>query len=369
MNERPMAINRFALRPGMNRGDSVLLLDEGRHGATFDCFPGRYAVVAVLASAETPAALDALQALEDNRRFVDSGKASLFAAIPGPRPAVELARRFPSVRFLEGAGDWASVFGAGPEGCWVIVNPMLRVVDIAALSNRERAFGLLERLPAPGEPSGPSSPAPILLLPGVFEPDLCRHLIDVFERDGGRETGFMQDSEGKSIERFDRDWKRRRDIMLSDPGLVAAIRARIGRRVCPEIKKAFQFMVSRTERDLISRYDAEDSGHFAPHRDDTGLSVAHRRFAMSIPLNDDFEGGEIRFPEYSPHRYKGAPGTAIVFSSSILHGVSTVTKGSRYVFLTFLFDEAAEKLRLANLNSLRAPQPGQTVAATARWGH
>ena len=83
MNERPMTIDRFTLRPGMNRGDSVLLLDEARHGAAFDSFPGRYGVIAALASAETPAALDALQALEDSRRIVDSGKASFFAAIPG----------------------------------------------------------------------------------------------------------------------------------------------------------------------------------------------------------------------------------------------------------------------------------------------
>ena len=153
MNERPMMIDRFALRPGMNRGDSVLLLDEARHREAFDSFPGRYAAIAVLASAETPAALDALQALEDSRRFLDSGKAAFFAAIPGLGPDAELARRFPSIRFLEGAGDWVSAFGAGPEGCWVIVSPMLRVVDIVALSNRERAFGLLERLPTPGEAS------------------------------------------------------------------------------------------------------------------------------------------------------------------------------------------------------------------------
>src|SRR5271157_4892129 len=97
MNERPTMIDRFTLRPGMSRGDSVLLLAEARHRAAFDAFPGRYAAIAVLASAETPAALDALRAMEESRRFVDSGKASFFAAIPGLRPAIELARRFPSI--------------------------------------------------------------------------------------------------------------------------------------------------------------------------------------------------------------------------------------------------------------------------------
>jgi predicted 2-oxoglutarate/Fe(II)-dependent dioxygenase YbiX len=117
---------------------------------------------------------------------------------------------------------------------------------------------------------------------------------------------------------------------------------------------------------LSARYDAKAGGHFRPHRDDGGASVAHRRFAMSIPLNDAFDGGEMCFPEYSPLRYKGAPGTAIVFSSSILHGVSTVTSGSRYVFLTFLFDEEAEKVRVLNLNSVRSSPLHHTVATSAR---
>ena len=37
-----------------------------------------------------------------------------------------------------------------------------------------------------------------------------------------------------------------------------------------------------------------------------------------------------------------------MFSASILHQVSRVTRGRRYVFLTFLFDEEAERLRQAN---------------------
>jgi hypothetical protein len=92
--------------------------------------------------------------------------------------------------------------------------------------------------------------------------------------------------------------------------------------------------VTRIERDLIARYDAETGGHFGPHRDDAGISVAHRRFAVSINLNADFDGGEISFPEYSQR----------------------VTRGRRYVFLTFLFDEDAERLRHANLKAAQEAQ-------------
>jgi predicted 2-oxoglutarate/Fe(II)-dependent dioxygenase YbiX len=123
--------------------------------------------------------------------------------------------------------------------------------------------------------------------------------------------------------------------------------------------------VTRMARDLVARYDAETGGHFGPHRDDSGISVAHRRFAVSINLNADFDGGEISFPEYSPQTFKAAPGTAVVFSAAILHQVSRVTRGRRYVFLTFLFDEDAERLRQANLKAAQEAQRRLLPAAGA----
>ena len=69
---------------------------------------------------------------------------------------------------------------------------------------------------------------------------------------------------------------------------------------------------------------------------------------MSINLNDDFEGGEVSFPEYGPRGFKPPPGGAVVFSCSLLHAVSKVTRGRRYAFLPFLYDDAAAKVREAN---------------------
>ena len=53
-----------------------------------------------------------------------------------------------------------------------------------------------------------------------------------------------------------------------------------------------------------------------------------------------------------------------MFSASILHEVSRVTLGRRYVFLTFLFDEEAERMRQANLQAMQQArrQPQQTSA-------
>lgn len=95
-------------------------------------------------------------------------------------------------------------------------------------------------------------------------------------------------------------------------------------------------------------YDAETGGHFGAHRDNTTKGTAHRRFAVSINLNADFEGGEVSFPEYGPRSFKPPPGGAVVFSCSLLHAVSQVTRGKRFAFLPFLYDDAAARLREDN---------------------
>jgi predicted 2-oxoglutarate/Fe(II)-dependent dioxygenase YbiX len=353
----------FALKPGAQSGDSAFFLNSGRHQLAFDPFPGRAIALVFLGSAADPAAEAALVALSTRLRLVDDGGAAVFAVMreSGSGPESALETRFSSIVFLWDGDEMARAFGAGQS--WVILDPMLRVVDVAPLDEADRAFGLLRRLSQINAASTSPTPAPILTLARVFELELCAHLVACFERDGGKDTGFMQDQGGRSVENFDETWKRRRDLHLTDQRLIANLRARIGRRICPEVRKAFQMRPTRIERDLVARYDAETGGHFGPHRDDTGIAVAHRRFAVSINLNADFEGGEISFPEYSREALKASPGTAVVFSASILHQVSRVTRGRRYVFLTFLFDEEAERVRQANLRAMQAQRQPQLAGA------
>jgi predicted 2-oxoglutarate/Fe(II)-dependent dioxygenase YbiX len=355
----------FVLKGGAQPGDSALLLNSGRHRLAFDPFPGRAIALAFLGSAADPAAKTALAALSANTRLVDEGKAAIFAvaAESGAGPEMALEALFPSIVFLWDGAEMARTFGA--DRSFIILDPMLRVVDVAPLNEMDRVLACLNRSASTNRLSNPCPPpAPILTLADVFEPELCAHLVDCFERGGAKDSGFMQDVGGRSVENFDNSWKRRRDFHLTDAALIRNLRARIGRRICPEIRKAFQMRPTRIERDLVARYDSETGGHFGPHRDDTGIAIAHRQFAVSINLNADFEGGEISFPEYSPQSFKAAPGTAIVFSASILHEVSRVTRGRRYVFLTFLFDEEAERMRQANLQAVQqAQRQPQTTTA------
>ena len=97
-------------------------------------------------------------------------------------------------------------------------------------------------------------------------------------------------------------------------------------------------------------------GHFRPHRDNTTRGTAHRRFAVSLNLNaEDYDGGDLRFPEFGARTYRPPSGGACVFSCSLLHEATPITRGQRFVFLPFLYDEAARKVREENLKYVANP--------------
>ena len=100
----------------------------------------------------------------------------------------------------------------------------------------------------------------------------------------------MREVGGRTVGITDPKFKRRKDHYLSDRELIEALQKRFIRRVMPEITKVHQFKVTRMERYVVSCYDAEDGGHFSAHRDNTTKGTAHRRFAVSVNLNDDFDG-------------------------------------------------------------------------------
>jgi predicted 2-oxoglutarate/Fe(II)-dependent dioxygenase YbiX len=58
-------------------------------------------------------------------------------------------------------------------------------------------------------------------------------------------------------------------------------------------------------------------------------------------LNDDYEGGELLFPEQSGS-LKAKAGDMVVFPGYyVSHGVAKITKGTRRVLLVFFYDVAA----------------------------
>jgi peroxiredoxin/predicted 2-oxoglutarate/Fe(II)-dependent dioxygenase YbiX len=188
--------------------------------------------------------------------------------------------------------------------------------------------------------------APILLIPEVLPPEFCKKLIQTWETEGNQDSGFMVDKEGKTVGQYDYSSKIRRDHFIDNKTpLHAEARNWIVRRIVREVHKAFSFEATRLEDMKIACYDAARGGYFRPHRDNTTGATAHRRFAVSMLLNDEYEGGYLRFPEYGPHTYRPPAGGAVVFGCSLLHEATDVTAGRRFVLLTFLYGEKEAKVR------------------------
>lgn len=330
----------------------------------FDTVAGRYIVLCFFASAGDELGRAAIAAATTRPDVFDDRQASFFGISLDASDEAEsrLRGRNPGVRFfLDFDGRVSRLYGAIPKDAdpaagrvpvrrfWVVLDPTLRVMHVSPFDAGHAAvIDYVAALPPPDRFAGFELQAPILVLPGVFEPSFCRTLIDLYEREGGSESGYMVQREGKTVGMINEKHKRRKDVLIKEPDLIAAARHRIIRRVVPEIAKAHQFHCTRMERYIVACYAAEDGGHFRPHRDNTTKGTAHRRFAVSVVLSDDYEGGEVGFPEYGPRGFKPRTGGAVVFSCSLLHAVSKVTAGRRYAFLPFLYDEAAAKIREEN---------------------
>jgi predicted 2-oxoglutarate/Fe(II)-dependent dioxygenase YbiX len=259
--------------------------------------------------------------------------------------------------FFDPVGDLARLYDAVDEtGAlaprWVLIDPSMRVMAIEPLAEGPRLIAMMQALGKADDHAGVPMHAPVLIVPRVFETDMCRRLIAAYDSQGGAVSGVMREVDGMTVPVVD-DFKTRRDATIADEAFKQELRARIVRRLLPQIELAFGFTATRMERYIVACYDAEEGGYFRPHRDDTSKATAHRQFAVSINLNaEGFEGGDLRFPEFGQQTYRPPTGGAVVFSCSLLHEATPVTKGTRYAFLPFLYDEAHQKIRDENAQFL-----------------
>lgn len=361
-------MTRHRLTPGDPAPWFTLPSLGGNRDYAFASTAGRHVVMLLYGSAERGAVRAALKLVAASPLF-DDRQAAFFGVSTDPEDVTQnrIAFRTPGIRhFIDGDAVISRAFGALPPDAagpspdrhdphWLLLDPALRVLAAYPLDAGERALVDLARAVAAREERN----APVLDVPRIFEPELCRTLIRLYEEDGGKESGFMREVDGKTVMMVDHSHKRRSDCEIADAALRQTLRARISRRLVPMVERAFQFKATRVERYIVACYDAGAGGHFKPHRDNTTRGTAHRRFAVTINLNaEDFAGGELRFPEFGTRSYRASTGGAVVFSCSLLHEALPVTAGRRYAFLPFLYDEEGAKLREANNQHL-----GQGVKA------
>jgi len=341
----------------------------GSRTYAFDTVGGRAVLLLFFGSAGHAEAASALASMLKQRRLFDDSHAAFFGVSVDPADAAEgrIRQQLPGLRFfLDYDRAISRAYGADAgEGRyrphWLLLDRNLRVAGRFALPDAERALAALAELAA-----SPAMPdwAPVAMIPNVFEQDLCRKLIALYEENGGEESGFMRDVDGMTRLLVDPAHKVRRDFLIEDPDLAQELNRRILRRLVPAVLRNFQFSATRVERLLVACYEAESGGHFAPHRDNTTKGTAHRRFAVTINLNEaEYEGGDLVFPEFGQRTYRAPTGGAIVFSCSLLHSARPVTSGRRFAFLPFLYDEAGAKLREENARFLEGELANYRAAA------
>jgi len=123
-------------------------------------------------------------------------------------------------------------------------------------------------------------------------------------------------------------------ILLSErvEELYQPFEAALDTKLKPLVKQLWQIdLIDHCDTQIL-RYGPSD--HYAPHQD-TGPGFESRYFSVVCYLNDDFLGGETSFPGLG-YAVKPETGKALVFPSYYLHGSAPVTRGEKFVIVSWL---------------------------------
>lgn len=316
---------------------------------------GRWIVLSFLGSPADPRVKQELAALLHDAQTFDADRLVFYGVLTAPPddPAYYSARATAAISFIaDYDGALSRRYGAAQKPRTVVLDPMLRAVaDIAwdfPAGHAQAVGSVLRGLPPVDDCAGVPLTAPVLIVPRVFDFALCDFLVEFYQRLGGRDSGFLLDSDGKTGTVVDYRIKRRSDLPLAAPALREAIRGQIVRRLLPAMELFFQFQATRMDRYIVACYDSEVGGHFYRHRDNINAGAQHRRFAVTLNLNKDYDGCDLVFPEFGRRVYRAPHGGAVVFSCGALHQVTPITRGRRFAFLAFLYGEADAALRERN---------------------
>jgi peroxiredoxin len=304
-------------------------------------------LVVVFCPRFAPSVAAALAAFRERTAAMAGLGARLFAVtLEGAKAAAGHELAFPLL--LDRDGEVFRAFNASRDlPTTVVLRPNHHVAAILKSEGDGQAAAALaavERLAAARQPVLMGAHPPVLVMPEVLSGEDCRRLVQVYETRG---QVFIEPGHGD--DHMTTDYKMRIpeygrldriDHWIVDKDTAQFIDGRLAGRLFPEIRRAFQYRVTRRERLRMGCYTGERGGEAHGHRDDSEPISAHRRFAMSINLNtEEFSGGELRFPEFGDQHYRLETGAAIVFSCSLLHEAMHVTEGRRLVLLAFLYGE------------------------------
>ena len=337
--------------PGQRAPDFLLQNPQGKLGRFYDRFLGNLVVLFFAPSYAAPGALAELLAFHERAEAFAGRTARIVAVSRDPAEANAALAGEHSLDFTlfsDPVGAIGRGYGtenaAGGLMSYVIDrNQRVLAAQAGGRDHAQRALAFLGEVvaaPAPGRTI--TAQAPVLLLPRVVEPALCTWSISAWQADheeGEVRLRARSAQEARSEEKtraVDYSLKKRLDHR-PDEALNRALTEAVIGRIGPEVYKAFQFQIVAVERFCIGAYMAGRGDYFRPHRDNTTKQTEKRRFAVTLNLNEDYEGGGVRFPEFGEDTYRTPAGGALVFSCSLLHEAVPVTQGTRFAALSFMF--------------------------------
>jgi len=346
------------LSVGYRAPDFTLPGPDGSPLRFYDSFAGRPLLLLLWPGPAAPQAAAALQALSARSEDFEALDCDLLAVAATGRP--EDLPDLPLPLCLDAEGQVTQVYrqaagliGAPDSLGAVLLDANQRVLwrgQDGGLANGGLAENALAALAAarPAPESGPAAApqqqaAPILILPRVFDEAFCQALIRLWQEGNPEEGTVGSADEAGEFHRVYHERKKRLDLKIHDPELHRQLELALGERIAPEMEKAFRFANFHFERFLVGCYDATRDDRFRPHRDNLSEDTASRRFAVSVNLNEGFEGGGVVFPEYGPDSYCPGAGGALIFSCSLIHEAMPVTKGARYVLLNMCRENSGQK--------------------------
>ena len=171
--------------------------------------------------------------------------------------------------------------------------------------------------------------AGVFTIDGFLSAEECAALIAQSEKHGYSEAAIRTEDG----ERLYKDARNNDRIVFDDRALAASMFLRAQSLLPAELDG---WRVSRfNERWRYYRYDREQQ--FTWHLDGTVRPGTGEESFLTfmIYLNEDFEGGATTFPLFNLS-VKPEIGKAILFPSSYIHSAEVITRGEKYVLVSWL---------------------------------
>ena len=233
-----------------------------------------------------------------------------------------------------------------------LLDPNQRVLEVLrSPPAAEHAAKALDLIAQWAVPDGPRhllhDSAPVLCLPDVFDQELCRALIEAWEKE--HQEGGVSDGSKNLV---DYGKKRNLEHVVMDTDLSRLVQRTMARRIGPELVKVFNYTAPyRFEGLTVLSYRDDRQDFFGTHRDN--LRQTQPAPLRHIPQPErGLRGRRAQVPRIRPPHLSPQGGDAVVFSCSLLHEALPVTKGQRWVLTTFMCDPDPDP---AKAGQARAP--------------